>query len=182
MMTVQVEKLFDIACALTDVMACVPYEQRSFEIGPRDYLNQLTSLVTTLRGGAERYLPLLITKINDTLYNACPVGYTLCQPLGNTRVQHVHSETQQLGSAPTSSESTPFSTPPIGPISVAQTYGFPEMHLGQPATSADMGTISSSGDKYSDYTTSASVHMIQPRSLDGFSGDLTPGEYTSGSG
>jgi len=63
----QVEKLFDIACTLTDVMACVPIEQYMFEYGPGDYLNQFLSMMSNLRGGRERYYPLLMAKINETL-------------------------------------------------------------------------------------------------------------------
>ncbi|KAF4553992.1 Fungal specific transcription factor domain-containing protein 45 [Elsinoe fawcettii] len=64
-----IEKLFDVACTLTDVMSCVPEHQLqpSFEFGPRDYLHQLVSLVSNLRGGRQRYLPLLVSKIHETL-------------------------------------------------------------------------------------------------------------------
>ncbi len=63
----QIEKLFDIACSLTDVMACVPIEQTTLESGPREYLRNFLTLLSTLRGGQSRYLPLLLSKINETL-------------------------------------------------------------------------------------------------------------------
>jgi hypothetical protein len=67
MRATQIEKLFDVACTLTDVMACVPLESASFDIGPRDYLMEFVSLLSRLRGGDSRFLPLLLTKINDSL-------------------------------------------------------------------------------------------------------------------
>ncbi|KAI9788301.1 MAG: hypothetical protein M1816_006987 [Peltula sp. TS41687] len=62
-----IEKLFDVACTLTDVMACVPMGSTSLEIGPHDYLNHFLTLISTLRGGQARYLPLLLTKVNDVM-------------------------------------------------------------------------------------------------------------------
>ncbi|KAK1020739.1 hypothetical protein LTR33_018764, partial [Friedmanniomyces endolithicus] len=43
-----IEKLFDVACTLTDVMSCVPLDHAPFEYGPQDYLHQLTNLISTL--------------------------------------------------------------------------------------------------------------------------------------
>lgn len=65
--TFQVKKLFDVACTLIDVMSCVPLEPHGFEIGPRDHLNHFIHLMSKLRGGQSRYLPLLLTKINETM-------------------------------------------------------------------------------------------------------------------
>lgn len=48
-------------------MACVPLETPSFELGPRDYLNEFLTLISTLRGGQAKYVPLLLTKIDDML-------------------------------------------------------------------------------------------------------------------
>ncbi|KAL9019995.1 MAG: hypothetical protein Q9185_002734 [Variospora sp. 1 TL-2023] len=64
-----IEKLFDVACTLIDVMSCVPLESPSFGVGrgPTDYLNHLVRLISTLRGGASRYLELVVAKIRDTL-------------------------------------------------------------------------------------------------------------------
>ncbi|KAH0551470.1 hypothetical protein GP486_007315, partial [Trichoglossum hirsutum] len=67
-----IEKLFDVACALTDVMACVPLDSATFETGPRGYLMEFVNLISTLRGGDSRFLPLLLTKIQDSLPHLSP--------------------------------------------------------------------------------------------------------------
>lgn len=72
-----VKKLFDVACTLVDVMACVPCEPAGFEVGPRDYLSHFVSLMGRLRGGQERYLPLLLSKVNDALPQGLPQGLPL---------------------------------------------------------------------------------------------------------
>lgn len=124
-----VEKLFDIACTLTDVMSCVPLDQYSFELGPRDYLNQLTSVIAKLRGGNQRYFPLLAAKINETLpptttpTSMFPLSgpgpsFAHTSPSGTThRLDEVYdarsmSQPRSHGSNPTSSDSTPFGSPP----------------------------------------------------------------------
>lgn len=48
-------------------MSCVPIEQYTFEFGPCDYLHSFLSTIANLRGGRQRYYPLLVTKINETL-------------------------------------------------------------------------------------------------------------------
>ena len=48
-------------------MSCVPLESRKFEPGPQEYLNSLLTLISTLRGGESRFLPLVMAKIRDTL-------------------------------------------------------------------------------------------------------------------
>ena len=66
-----IEKLFDIACTLTDVISCVPPETTTTPGSscgtPFDLLNQLLNLISQLRGGTSRYLPLLLTKVSETL-------------------------------------------------------------------------------------------------------------------
>ncbi|KAF1827297.1 uncharacterized protein K489DRAFT_289958, partial [Dissoconium aciculare CBS 342.82] len=72
-----IEKLFDIACTLTDVMAVLPSEQScGVALGPRHYLNQLMTLIGNLRGGSDRYLPVLLEKIDGTI-PAWQGGYPL---------------------------------------------------------------------------------------------------------
>ncbi|KAJ9604700.1 hypothetical protein H2200_010814 [Cladophialophora chaetospira] len=63
-----IEKLFDIACTVTDVIACVPLEASKPD-NDTSYgiLNDLLNLISRLRGGASRYLPLLLTKVSETL-------------------------------------------------------------------------------------------------------------------
>jgi hypothetical protein len=56
-----------VACTLIDVMACVPLSPASYDMGPRDYLNRFVSLITSLRGGQARFLPLLQNKIAEVL-------------------------------------------------------------------------------------------------------------------
>jgi hypothetical protein len=90
-----IEKLFDVACTLTDVMSCVPYEQHTFEYGPRDYLNQIMTQISGLRGGNQRYMPLLLSKINDAMPSMPTPGFSL--PITQS-----------------SSASTPFGSPPHG--------------------------------------------------------------------
>jgi hypothetical protein len=63
-----IEKLFDIACTLTDVVACVPFTTSDPESDtPYGILNKLLNMISHLRGGASRYLPLLLTKMSETL-------------------------------------------------------------------------------------------------------------------
>ncbi|KAF2003822.1 hypothetical protein P154DRAFT_427947 [Amniculicola lignicola CBS 123094] len=64
-----IEKLFDIACCLTDVVACIPFSPDAFALGPRDYVSRFLTLFSTLRGGQTRYLPLLLSKVSDVLPN-----------------------------------------------------------------------------------------------------------------
>ncbi|KAE8381688.1 hypothetical protein BDV26DRAFT_72643 [Aspergillus bertholletiae] len=65
-----VEKIFEVACTLTDVMACLSstgLRSSGFEMGPQDYLKHLCSLVHSLHSGNKRFLPLLMAKIGHTL-------------------------------------------------------------------------------------------------------------------
>ncbi|KAL4891833.1 hypothetical protein BDV59DRAFT_59195 [Aspergillus ambiguus] len=65
-----IEKVFEVACTLIDVMACLSstgLRSSGFEIGPQDYLKHLVALVHSLPGGCHRFLPLLLTKLGQTL-------------------------------------------------------------------------------------------------------------------
>ncbi|KAI9893544.1 MAG: hypothetical protein M1814_006340 [Vezdaea aestivalis] len=62
-----IEKIFDVASTLTEVMSCMPLAPSTFEFGPRDYLTQCLSLISTLRGGDSRFLPLLLAQIDKDL-------------------------------------------------------------------------------------------------------------------
>ena len=64
-----IEKIFDVACTLTDVIALVPFERPSYGSGPSpsDYLNQFLEMISRLRDGASRFLPLLLNKISENL-------------------------------------------------------------------------------------------------------------------
>lgn len=62
-----IEKLFDVACTVTDVIACVPLDTNVSDVGPSEYLNQFLILISNLRGGDSRYLPLLLAKVSENL-------------------------------------------------------------------------------------------------------------------
>lgn len=48
----------------------VPYEgKKGDNQSPHDHLNQLLNLISRLRGGASRYVPLLMSKVQETLPN-----------------------------------------------------------------------------------------------------------------
>jgi len=116
-------------------MSCVPFEQHTFEYGPRDYLNQFLSLISTLRGGQQRYLPLLLSKINDTLPAMPMPGYNMNSlPPARGRIDEIYDS-----SNPNSGDSTPFGSPPpqaVGPQLYQSAYGDDFKNLGVPTTSA----------------------------------------------
>ncbi|RDW83432.1 hypothetical protein BP5796_04923 [Coleophoma crateriformis] len=62
-----IEKLFDVACSLTDVLSLLPPNPDPFSLGPRDYLHQFMTLLSVLRRGDHRFLPLLLSKVHDVL-------------------------------------------------------------------------------------------------------------------
>ncbi|KJX93866.1 c6 zinc finger domain containing protein [Zymoseptoria brevis] len=112
-----IEKLFDVACTLTDVMSVIPQDQYTFELGPRDYLNQLTSLISTLRGGQQRYLPLLMQKISDAVPDHQTPAFTIPAIPRSIRSEEIYDGSHS--SAPNSGESTPAFGSPLGsPLSV----------------------------------------------------------------
>ncbi|KAL8650120.1 MAG: hypothetical protein Q9210_004014 [Variospora velana] len=129
-----IEKLFDVACTLIDVMSCVPLESPSFGVGcgPTDYLNHLVRLISTLRGGASRYLELVVAKIRDALppHMAAAVLVVATQPplttpaikaeqgsssspemASSSFLQHADSVSSEYHGS--SSASSPYSTPPF---------------------------------------------------------------------
>jgi hypothetical protein len=63
----QIEKLFDVACSLTDVLSLLPPNPDPFQLGPQDYLHDFMTLLSVLRNGDNRFLPLLLAKVNDVL-------------------------------------------------------------------------------------------------------------------
>jgi|SRR5690242_7750371 len=64
-LTVKTEKVFDIACAVADVLPFVSMPASQMELGPVDYLTQVVSLLAKLPGGADKFVPLLLAKINE---------------------------------------------------------------------------------------------------------------------
>ena len=100
-------------------MSCVPLESRKFEPGPQEYLNSLLTLISTLRGGESRFMPLVVAKIRDTL-----------PAIGSQLPQHLFAKydggSGHLGKRPeramdfkqehtesSSAGSSPFETPPF---------------------------------------------------------------------
>lgn len=61
----QIEKIFDIAYSLADVMALDPVETNTYEVGPRDFLSTFLQYITALRNGETKYLGLLQAKIRE---------------------------------------------------------------------------------------------------------------------
>lgn len=105
----QVEKLFDITCTLIDVLGCVPVGS-SFEFGPRDYLNQLLNLIQSLRGGQKRFMPLLQSKMHETLPSSVP-NSGLMWPINPP----YDSPSHHGGSRHTSHVASPYGSPAQGP-------------------------------------------------------------------
>lgn len=59
-----------MSCTLSDVITYVPYDSTNGTVDtPQDYLNQLLNLISRLRGGASRYVPLLMAKVAENLPN-----------------------------------------------------------------------------------------------------------------
>lgn len=158
-----VEKLFDISCTLVDVISYVPIEQDSFEYGPREYLQQMMRLISNLRGGQQRYMPLLISKINDTMPNV--PNYSLPSLPGSSSVSDVYDGSQHANSEPDSSDSTPFGSPPMSAIGQPSSFFSNFQHeLGISGSSTPnnftLPAITTSVD-YSDLTVSTSMQMFQ---------------------
>jgi len=92
-------------------------EQSAFETGPRDYLQRFIDLMSTLRGGQSRHLPLLVSKINEALPNHAHV-FTHAMPLPMSRTlpsSAPNSRLDQLYEDPTGSgvshEASPYQSP-----------------------------------------------------------------------
>lgn len=62
-----VSKMFNIACDLTDVLSMQPSSGSMFGNGPREQLNPLLQLLSTLRSGEHHFLPLLLHKTHELL-------------------------------------------------------------------------------------------------------------------
>lgn len=132
-----------MACSLTDVLSLLPSPNDPFILGPRDYLTQFLGLLSTLRNGDSRFLPLLLQKVHDVLPRlASPMLQNVPEPnphaqncgvdpnvdifdgFGNagmgvptTLPQHFDAKTlENLGSSSSGdncSDSSPFTSPPV---------------------------------------------------------------------
>lgn len=109
----QIEKIFDVACSLIDVMCYVPvpaHNARIFEPGPQNHLNQLLTLICTLRGGEPRFLPLIMSKIREKPQLA-PMLPPHLSVLVNTANNRSVEEVKQETSGSSSAGSSPYHTP-----------------------------------------------------------------------
>jgi hypothetical protein len=129
-----------VACSLTDVLALLPTPSDPFVLGPRDHLTQFLTLLSTLRNGDSRFLPLLLSKVHDVLPRlASPMLQTVPEPsqtcgmnqsidifdgfgnagMGVPSSLPVHFDTkriEELGSSsdnPRERDNAPFTSPPI---------------------------------------------------------------------
>ncbi len=153
-----------MACTLTDVIACVPLDLSSCQPSPHDSLNQFLNLISQLRGGSSRYLPLLLAKISDNLPSmAAPIHH---MPL---------SIKQGYAGA---SDKTP--TPSMPPHSFSGSQGF-SRDGSAPLSSSGHFSASSSG--YPPLSTTPSVErgsMFDNYSPTGSDRSITSGHGFSG--
>jgi hypothetical protein len=63
----QIEKMCDLTSGLTEFLAMQPASRNPFSPGPREYLHPLLNIVSVLRSGDHRFLPLLLSKVNHVL-------------------------------------------------------------------------------------------------------------------
>lgn len=57
----------EVTCGLTEFLATKPASRNPFSPGPREYLHPLLNVISVLRTGDHRFLPLLLTKVNYIL-------------------------------------------------------------------------------------------------------------------
>jgi hypothetical protein len=149
-MTNQVEKLFDVACTLIDVMACVPLSPTSYDMGPRDYLNRFVALISSLRGTQSRYLPLLQNKIAEVLPSYQLPSHPRLDIYGNPSQSSTPNAAE--GSAYDSSSSLSLRHG-IGGMHYQDSIGSLPSHVGGPGNY----TPFSSAMQYQDATTAAGL-------------------------
>ena len=144
----------------------MPYEQQTFEYGPRDYLNQLMALISSLRGGQQRYTPLLMAKIGESMPSMPMTGYSFPSMPGNSTIEESYDGSQTHSSGPESSDSTPFGSPPM---SAAATFGFRNADVRLPPTSASF-QAAMTGMQYADLTNAAPAQYFRDVALNGYPG------------
>lgn len=90
------------------MISCVP--RQTFEFGPRDYLTKIVSVISSLRGGQQRYLPILMSKINEAMPSV-PLSPSLIREDGTPISEGAPlSATESLGHHP-------FSSPALSTVS-----------------------------------------------------------------
>lgn len=60
-------KLLDITCNLADVLSMMPSSGDPFSITPQQQLQSLLQMVSVLRSGEHHFMPLLLSKVHETL-------------------------------------------------------------------------------------------------------------------
>ncbi|KAL2263278.1 hypothetical protein VTK26DRAFT_7468 [Humicola hyalothermophila] len=61
------EHLLNVTCALTDVLAMLPAPRTAFTPRPHDELRKILNIVTVIRNGEHRFLPLLLKTVHAAL-------------------------------------------------------------------------------------------------------------------
>lgn len=154
-----IEKLFDVAWVLTDVISCTPTGSPSFDFGPRDYLSQIIQLISKLRGGQQRYMPLLTSKIHDTMPTT--ISYSLpLVPATSTSTMSDAVTTSSSSESPTNFGSPPFSDVDNPQSAVLSVFN-PELGFEtSPPPSGFPHSIFTTSMDYSDITVSAPPQMF----------------------
>lgn len=112
-----IEKLFNIACTLLDVISCVPYEVPTMGDGPRDYLRQLVTLIPQLRDGQQKDIPLLLSKNSEIVPNVPRYDLPLPPPSTSSGTSDTYKGAgsgRDAQSGLNSEKSTPFGNRPLG--------------------------------------------------------------------
>ncbi|PSR87108.1 hypothetical protein BD289DRAFT_367533, partial [Coniella lustricola] len=60
-------QVLDVACNLTDVLSLYPASRDPFSPGPKEQLNPLLNVLSMLRNGDHRFMPLLLSKMHEVL-------------------------------------------------------------------------------------------------------------------
>lgn len=93
----------------------------SFEFGPKDYLHQLLQVISTLRGGETRFLPLLLAKVSEALpVMAAPIP-RIPDPVVKEEAEEI--DDTQLDLAPTASALAARDLAPISVQTTVTDYG-----------------------------------------------------------
>ena len=93
-------------------MAIVPMDSSDLEIGPRDHLDQFVSLLARLRGSQQRFLPLLLAKINETVPDMTPSLTAHAFPIRSSKRLENRHPTSRSNSSSHSTTPPSFSSPP----------------------------------------------------------------------
>lgn len=154
-----VEKLFDVACTLTDVISCIPSGTPTSDFGPRDYLSQMIQLISKLRGGQQRYIPLLASKIHDCMPTPMSYGLPFVPATSNGTFSDAATSSSSSES-PTRFGSPPFSDTDNPQSAVLSVFN-PDLGFETSPTASGFpsGIFTTSVD-YSDIVVSAPMQML----------------------